>query len=234
MELGRRRLTIVAGHYGSGKTEFSVNLACALGERGLPCTLCDLDVVNPYFRAREQEELLARHGVKLVAPRLQGPEADIPALPAEIFAVLQDPVRRSVLDLGGDGIGARALARFRKEIDPSEAEILFVLNANRPETASVERAVLYMEQIRAVLGLPFTGIVNNTHLCGETGAEDVLRGAALAEETAKETGVPVRCHAVHRALVEQVKQRLTGEILPLQIYMKKPWEVESDDGKSDL
>lgn len=234
MELGRRRLTIVAGHYGSGKTEFSVNLACRMGDQGLRCTLCDLDVVNPYFRAREQETLLAEHGVNLVAPRFQGPEADIPALPAEIFAVLQNPDRYSVLDLGGDGIGARALARFRREIDPAQAEVLFVLNANRPETASAERAGLYMQQIRGVLGLDFTGIVNNTHLCGETGVEDVLRGAELAAETAAFTGVPVRCHAVHWKLVQRVQQRLTGEILPLQIYMKKPWEVESDDGKSDL
>lgn len=230
----RRRLTVVAGHYGSGKTEFSVNLACAMGRRGLRCALCDLDVVNPYFRAREKKALLARCGVELVAPRVQGPEADIPALPAEVFAILQDPGRYSVLDLGGDGIGARALARFRREIDPAEVEVLFVLNANRPETATMVQACTYMDQIRRVLGLEFTGIVNNTHLCGETGVEDVLRGAALAEEMAAHTGVPVRCHTVRRDLAAHVNARLAGEVFPFQIYMKKPWEVESDEGESNL
>ena len=52
------RLTIVTGHYGTGKTEFSVNLALALAKEGRPVALADLDIVNPYFRSRERRSLL--------------------------------------------------------------------------------------------------------------------------------------------------------------------------------
>ena len=54
------RIIIVTGHFGSGKTEFSVSLAYALGElrragdeRLKELALCDLDIENPYFRSRE-------------------------------------------------------------------------------------------------------------------------------------------------------------------------------------
>ena len=229
----KKRLTIIAGHYGSGKTEFAVNLACALGDAARPCALCDLDVVNPYFRAREREEELAAHGVQLVAPRLQGPEADIPALPAEIFRVLQDRGLWGVVDLGGDGAGARAMARFRGSIDADETHVLFVLNANRPETGTLRRAAAYLDQIQAVLGMAFTGIVNNTHLCAETAPEDVVRGADLAQALSAETGIPVLCHAVRRDLAAAVEELVTGEIFPLDIYMRKPWEEEDHDGKGE-
>ena len=231
MEPWDRRLTVLAGHYGSGKTELAVNLACAIGDTGRRCALCDLDVVNPYFRAREREAELSRHGVHLVASRLQGQEADVPALPAEIYGVLQDRTQWGVVDLGGDGAGARALARFAGEIDPREAQVLFVLNANRPETRTVERAAASLDQIRRVLGLEFTGIVNNTHLCGETRAEDILRGAALAQALSGRTGLPVCWHAARRDLAEKVTA--LGAVLPIRIYMRKPWEVEDYDGEGD-
>ena len=234
MKLGEKRLTIVTGHYGSGKTEFSVNLACVLGRSGRPCALCDLDILNPYFRAREREGELGKHGVRLISSSLLGPENDVPALPAELFAVFQDKTRYGVIDLGGDEVGARALARFRAEIDRSETKVLFVLNANRPETGTTEQAAACLEQICSVLGLDVTGIVNNTHLCGETAPEDVLQGAVLAEEIAARTGIPVACHVVHRKLVKEMSGRLSGEVFPIQIYMRKPWEEEDNDGKSEL
>ena len=217
------RLTVLAGHYGSGKTELAVNLACAIGDTGRRCALCDLDVVNPYFRAREREAELSRHGVHLVASRLQGPEADVPALPAEIYGVLQDRTQWGVVDLGGDGAGARALARFAGEIDPREAQVLFVLNANRPETRTVERAAASLDQIRRVLGLEFTGIVNNTHLCSQTTPENVLAGAELAHTVSQRTGIPLLCHTAVQNVLDRLPP-MDEPVFPIILYMKKPWE----------
>lgn len=70
-----------------------------------------------------------------------------------------------------------------------------------------------------------TGIVNNTHLCGETTAAEILKGADLAGQLSRQTGLPVVCHAVERRLVPQVENTLIEPILPMDLYMKKPWEI---------
>ena len=62
-----RRLTLFAGHYGSGKTNIALNYALWLKDRGLPVTLADLDIVNPYFRMKDSEMLLANAGIYLIA-----------------------------------------------------------------------------------------------------------------------------------------------------------------------
>ncbi len=219
-----RRVNIICGHFGSGKSEFAVNFANAIGDRGVKCTLCDMDVVNPYFRSREHEDELAKHGVYTVQSPL-GLYADLPAIPAEVFTALQNKELYGVFDLGGDKTGARAMARFNESVDPSETHVLFVLNANRPETMTPETAIEYMNQINRTLGLNFTGIINNTHLCGNTTEEDILRGADLSEEVSLRTGIPVFCHTARTDLAEKLGGRLGDKIFPIQIYLKKPWEV---------
>ncbi len=44
---------ILAGHYGSGKTNIAVSMAYALRAEGKRVALCDVDIVNPYFRAAD-------------------------------------------------------------------------------------------------------------------------------------------------------------------------------------
>ena len=167
------RLTLVTGHYGVGKTEFSMNLALALAGAGEAVVLADLDIVNPYFRPRERRDLLDQAGVRLIATSQACMDADVPALPAELLSVLEDRRLRGVLDVGGDPSGARVLARFRPQIAQEDYQLLCVLNANRPEVRAPEDAVRYLRDIEAVTGLVCTGLVNNTHLCGETAPEDV-------------------------------------------------------------
>ncbi|OLA31614.1 MAG: hypothetical protein BHW33_01880 [Firmicutes bacterium CAG:137_57_8] len=189
---------MITGHYGSGKTEYAVNLALRLAAEGKKTVLADLDIVNPYFRSYEQTKLLS---------------------------VFQDRSWTGVLDIGGDPIGARVLARFAPQIQGEEFELLYVLNANRPETRNVDRALAYMQGIEAECRQKVTGIVNNTHLCGETTAAEILKGADLAGQLSRQTGLPVVCHAVERRLVPQVENTLIEPILPMDLYMKKPWEI---------
>ena len=215
------RLTIVTGHYGTGKTEFSVNLALALAAEGARTALADLDIVNPYFRSREQKELLEAAGVWVVATSQALADADVPALPAELHAVLEDRAVRGVLDVGGDPSGARVLRRYRPRILREDYQLLYVVNAARPEVRTAESSAEYLRGIEAVTGLRCGGLVNNTHLCGETGPEDIREGAALAEEVSRLTGVPVVCHAAEGRFREAL---VDLDPFPMEIRMKKPWE----------
>lgn len=219
-----KRIQIITGHYGSGKTEYAVNLALHLVREHENVALADMDIVNPYFRSYEQAKRLEEAGVRVIVTSCGG-IADIPAINPEVMSVFQQEKWTGVLDIGGDPIGARVLARFAPQLKPEEFDLLFVLNANRPETKDVESALLYMQGIEAECRQKITGIVNNTHLCGETTAEEILKGAALAQALSERTSLPVIHHAVQKKFVEQVQDKLKEPVLPMNIYMKKPWEI---------
>ena len=217
------RISIVTGHYGTGKTEFAVNLAMALAAEHDKVVIADLDIVNPYFRSRERKKELEALGIKLISSSQEAAHADIPALPAELFSIFQNRDIRGILDIGGDPVGARVLARFQPKIVAEDYELLFVINANRPEVRTVESAIDYLRKIEDITGLECKGLVNNTHLCGETTEEDVRRGAELAAAVSKETGIPVRCHVAVERLSENLAD-LNEPVFPISIKMKKPWE----------
>lgn len=217
------RLLIVTGHFGTGKTEFSVNLALALARAGEKVMMADLDIVNPYFRSRERREVLEAAGVRLITSSQDSENADMPSLPAEILTVLEDRSYRGLLDIGGDPDGARVLARYQPKITAEDYQLLFVSNANRPEVRKAEDAISYLRCIEEVTGLTCGGIVNNTHLCGETTAEEILRGAELARDISERTGIPILCHTAEERLIPELTA-LAEPIFPITIQMKKPWE----------
>ena len=219
-----KRIQIITGHYGSGKTEYAVNLALALAQEKEHVALADMDIVNPYFRSYEQAKRLEDAGIRVIVTSCGG-IADIPAINPEVMSIFQQEQWTSVLDIGGDPIGARVLARFVNQLKTDDFDLLFVLNANRPETKDVESALQYMQGIEAECRQKVTGIVNNTHLCGETTAEEILKGAKLAQALSERTSLPVIHHAVQRKFVEQVQDKLSEPVLPMNIYMKKPWEI---------
>lgn len=221
--ISSHRLLIVTGHYGTGKTEFSVNLALDLARAKEKVMLADLDIVNPYFRSRERKDILQAAGVRVISSSQECSDADVPALPAEILTILEDRSYRGILDVGGDPDGARVLARFQPKIVAEDYQMIFVSNANRPEVRTAANAISYLRCIEEVTGLQYGGIVNNTHLCGETTPEEICKGAALADEISKETGIPVLCNTA----VESLKDKLgpiSGPVYPISIQMKKPWE----------
>ena len=219
-----KRIQIITGHYGSGKTEYAVNLALRLAAEGKKTVLADLDIVNPYFRSYEQTQRLEAAGIRVIVTSCGG-VADIPAINPAVLSVFQDRSWTGVLDIGGDPIGARVLARFAPQLQGEEFDLLYVLNANRPETRDLERALAYMRGIEAECHQKVTGIVNNTHLCGETTAAEIQKGARLAGQLSQQTGLPVVCHAAQRRLLPEVQNTLIEPILPMDLYMKKPWEI---------
>jgi hypothetical protein len=217
------RISIVTGHYGTGKTEFAVNLALALAQEGQRVMLADLDIVNPYFRSRERRTLLEGAGVQVISSSQACSDADVPALPAELLTIFENREVRGVLDIGGDPVGARVLARFQPKLVQEDYQLMYVLNANRPEVKTVDSAIDYLRGIEATTGLSCTGIVNNTHLCGETTPEEIRKGAALAAEVSKKTDIPVLCHVAEKRFADALSD-FPQPVFPISIQMKKPWE----------
>lgn len=218
-----KRVTLFAGHYGSGKTNVAVNYALWLRERHDKVAIADLDVVNPYFRTKDSAGILNEHDIKLISSPYANTNVDVPALPAEAYTILDNPDLSAVIDVGGDDRGALALGRYvpsiRKEGD---YEMLLVINRYRPLTQTGADAVTVMREIEAAAGLPFTGIVHNSNLGDETTAQDVLSSAAYAEDISRRTGLPIRMTSVRRELLPQV-EGLVPHPFPMTIYVKQSW-----------
>lgn len=218
-----KRIRIVTGHYGSGKTEFAVNYVINLAKSGKKAAIADLDIVNPYFRSREEKGRMERLGIRVVAPEGKFINADVPALPADINTLLQDESYQVVLDVGGDAAGARALGRYYPYLKDADYDMFIVVNANRPNTASPEAVIEYIEDIERAARIRATGLVNNTHMLRETTVEDVLRGQQVVEEVSRQKNLPVKYICAIERIAGQIPAGLTGEVFPIKMYMRPEW-----------
>lgn len=220
-----KRLRFIIGHYGSGKTEFSINYAVKLAEIGKKVALADLDVVNLYFRSREKRELLEKLGVKVIASSIDASAVDIPAISAEIVTPMQDTSYEGVIDVGGDPAGARTLGRYNEYFVEGKYDMFFVLNANRPETQTVDKAIEYLRKIEDTARARVTGIVNNTHMLKSTTVEDVLKGQSLAKKVSERTNIPIKYISVIEDVAKELPDDLEGEIFPMTLYMREDWMI---------
>lgn len=218
-----KRIRIVIGHYGSGKTEFSMNYAVKLAEQGKKVALADLDVVNMYFRSREKQEYLQSLGIKVISSSVNAPALDIPAISAEVYTPLEDESYEAVLDVGGNPAGARVLGRYKKFFVDGAYNMFYVLNANRPETSSADQAIQFLKAIENTAQAKVTGIVNNTHMLKSTTIEDVLKGQKLALEVSQKTGIPISYIAALENVARDLPSDLEGEIFPINLYMREDW-----------
>ena len=213
-----KRLTLFAGHYGSGKTNIAVNYAMLLADEGKKVCIADLDIVNPYFRTKDSEAELTEKGITLISPRYANTNVDLPALPAESYRIVQDKSVYGVVDIGGDDRGAYALGRFADAIKAEgDYRMAFVINRYRPLTSTVEDTVEIMKEIETAAGIRFTCIVNNSNIGTETTPEIVLDSVAYAEAVSHATGLPIWLHTVEKTIVE----RVAGiPVLPLTLQKK--------------
>lgn len=213
-----KRLTLFAGHYGSGKTNIAVNYALHLAKEGKKVCIADLDIVNPYFRTKDSERELGEAGVRLVSPQYANSNVDLPALPAESYSLVQDKSVYGIMDIGGDDRGAYALGRFVGAIKAeNDYRMVFVVNCYRPLTTTVEDAIEIMREIEAACGLEFTDIVNNSNLGEETTRETVMDSLDFVTRLSETTGLPVWMHTVESS----VARELSGlEVFPMSLQKK--------------
>ncbi len=219
------RLIALVGAYGSGKTEVAVNLALHLRQHDLAVQIADLDIVNPYFRCREAHELMRAHGVRVVIPPGSQAYADLPIVVPEIAGMLRPPPGTvSVLDVGGDDVGARVLSSFRPLVRDGSYELWQVINGRRPFSDTVDACLAMQRAIHASSRLRVTGVVANTHLIDETTEDVVLDGVALARAVADAADVPLRMVAVMEELADCPGiAALADPVLRLRRRMLPPW-----------
>ncbi len=230
-----KRLTLFAGHYGSGKTNIALNYAYWLKEQGKAVTIADLDIVNPYFRVKDSEEMLRKDGIELISSRFANSNVDLPAMPKETYGLVADKSRWGVLDIGGDDRGALALGRYVPEIlEEDNYEFLLVANRSRPLTRTPEDTVEVMWEIYEACGLRFTALVNNTNLGLETKLEDVLDSMDYIRRLSEITGLPVKMTCIRRELYEAAREKIP-DLFPLELqrlyYMLNS---EGTNGKADI
>ncbi len=218
-----KRIRIIIGHYGSGKTEFSINYALELKKQGKKVAIADLDVVNVYFRSREKAELLEEKGIKVIGASIKGNALDLPAISGEVLTPLQDKSYDTILDVGGDPAGARALGRYHEYFIEGDYDMFFVLNANRPDTGTVEAALQYVRQIEDTSRAKVTGIINNTHMLKSTTIDDIINGYQLALELSELTGIPLKYNIVLEELAPLLPKDMVGEVFPIELYMREEW-----------
>lgn len=207
-------ITIITGHYGSGKSEFSLNLAINKGVK----FLIDLDIVNPYFRSREQEALLEEKGIKLIAsPMTNASGSDLPFIAKEVFTPFYFG-KNSIIDLGGNDVGARLLQQFKEVMDVSMVDFLICVNVFREETNGLVKIKQMIKSLESSSGLKVTGIINNSNLLKKTTLGDVLYG----ERIISQLDLPIKYTGIYEKIVDD-KVTFLGEIIPLKLYLRKEW-----------
>lgn len=218
-----KKITIITGHYGSGKTNLSVNLAVNAAKEGKKVAVVDLDLVNPYFRTADFKELFENKGIKLIAPDFANTNLDVPSIQFDVeqLAINEDCL---IIDVGGDDAGATALGRYAEamlERFADDIDMLYVINQRRTLTSNSDEAVTLMYEIEAASRMKHTAIINNTNLGRETTLEIVEQSADFAADVAEKTGLPLAFTTCPEEFCELTDR---NDIMPIKVYVKLPWD----------
>ena len=223
--LDLKDFVVVTGHYGCGKTNFSINLALDYAAKGRKVTIVDMDLVNPYFRTSDYRELLESKGIEVIAPVFGHTNLDIPSLPASMYSIF-DSKDMVIVDVGGDDVGSTVLGRFRPKFEGLDYDMLYVVNRFRNLTATPEEAVEVLNEIRAVSGLTPTGLINNSHLMQETDAHIIAEGIDFTRRISALTGLPVKATTLRRDLYASNIKNVYGDaeyFYPIDIHVSVCW-----------
>ena len=219
-----KRIRLFIGHYGSGKSEVSINYVTKLREQVEgEVALADLDVVNVYFRSREKKDLMKDLGITPIDSSINTTTLDLPAVSAEIMRPLNDKSVNYVIDVGGDNVGGKVVGRFANQFNSNDYDMFYVVNANREKTQTAKEVLQYIDAIEATSKLKVTGLINNTHMLKETTVEDVLKGQYVAREVSKIRNIPIKYISCLESIVDKLPKDLEGDILPMKLYLREEW-----------
>lgn len=224
----QKPITILVGHYGSGKTEIAVNIAFYFKQLNKEVTIVDLDLIKPYFRCRLMREDFKARVIRLVAPEGVTFYADLPILLPEARGVLEKSLRNDekiILDVGGDDLGARVLGSMNDVASDSKTDLLFVLNHNRPFAEDVDSVIKKIREVEGAAQMKVTGLIANSHLMEQTSEYDVTTSLEISKEVSKETSIPILFCAIINHLGDKIVHNggLSFPLLPIERHILPPF-----------
>jgi len=218
-------IVIITGNYGSGKTEVSINLAVNRKREGLEVCIADLDLVNPYFRTREARVPLSKMGIDVVLPPTQYLKADLPILSPKIGGVIRNPSQLTLLDVGGNDVGATVLATLADFLKDKTFHMLQVVNPFRPFTETIKGCLKIRDEIQSSSRMTINGIIGNANLIDNTVPEDIYSGFNFVESLAVESGLPLKFITVAEELMQEIDiNRFSCPVLQISRQLVPPWK----------
>jgi hypothetical protein len=225
VEIDLTGIVVVVGNYGSGKTEVSINLAVHRKRAGVDVRIADLDLVNPYFRTREAKGPLSEMGIEVVLPPDQYLQADLPILSPLVAGMIRQSAELTLLDVGGDDVGATVLATLKDAFKNRPVRVLQVVNPLRPFTETIEGCLKVRVEIEQAGKLAVDGIIGNANLIDETCADDIYGGYDFVKELSEQSGLALECITVARKLLPAVDiRRFSCPVLPIERQLVPPWQ----------
>ncbi|HHE37245.1 MAG TPA: hypothetical protein ENL20_01560 [Candidatus Cloacimonetes bacterium] len=222
------KLIVVIGAYGSGKSEYSINLAKEYQLQNKKVALVDLDVVNPYFRSRDVREQFRKDGIDVIAPEGEFMHADLPMLSPRIMGAVENTEYVVILDVGGDPAGCRTLARYVQKIKERGYEMHFVVNTKRPFTSNKTEIITMKNNLETAAKLRITHLICNTNLMEFTDEKIIKSGVQILTETAVETDLIFEKYLVLFAYDQKIPDKIEGkQKYVLKYFLNKPWEIKN-------
>ena len=225
MEITLSGIVIIVGNYGSGKTEISINLAANRKQAGVDVRVADLDLVNPYFRTREARDALGSLGIEVVLPEDKYLQADLPILSRLVAGMIRGPSELTLLDVGGNDVGATVLASLEDLFQDQPTRMIQVVNPLRPDTNTVEGCLKVRKAIEAAARQTISGIIGNANMIDETGCDEIYSGYEFVLTLAQQSGLPLEFITIPRELMAQIDpDRFSCPILPIDRQLVPPWK----------
>lgn len=224
MDIQLDGIVVVAGNYGSGKTEISINLAIHRKRSGVNVRIADLDLVNPYFRTREARRLLASYGIDLVIPSEKYLQADLPILSPAVAGMIRSPAELTLIDAGGDDVGVTVLASLADVLKDKTVRLFQVVNPYRPFMDTIEGCMEMKSKIEQVSRIPVSGIIGNPNLIEETTIDHIYEGTVFLKKLSEQSGLPIVFIAIAKSLVSQIDtEKVKSPLLPIARQLVPPW-----------
>lgn len=221
-----KKITVLFGNYGSGKTEIALNTALNLRQIHDKVSLVDIDIVNPYFRSSEHKGMLEEKGIKVIAPIYANTAVDVPSLPPDILSVFKGGY--AVFDCGGDPVGAAALGSLKPHFDNvrEQTQVLYVVNTKRPFQGSVEPIEQSVERIQANARLGADGFVLNSNLGKDTTGKELEEGYEIMQALVQKTGIPLAYVSGTKISLDEFDKQCpnyNGGYIRIEIFMRPYW-----------
>jgi len=220
---------IIVGNFGSGKTEVSINLAVNQKRAGVDVKIADLDLVNPYFRTREARKALAKLGIEVVVPEEKYLQADLPILSPVISGLIRQPSELTLIDAGGNDVGATVLAALADSFRNKRVHMLQVVNPFRPFTDTIESCLKMRDEIERASKMTINGIIGNANLIDETSVDDIYNGYDFVKRLSGETRLPLKFITAPVELLPDIDMgHFSCPVLPIERQLVPPWKKAAD------